>query len=55
MTYLGQLQPDGALRARGHVEFDGGVITGKDVMIRTIRIVDNEKSKLDVRQVFDRV
>ena len=30
-------------------------LDGKNVMIRTIRIVDNEKSKLDVRQVFDRV
>lgn len=30
-------------------------LDGKDVMIRTIRIVYNEKSKLDVRQVFDRV
>ena len=30
-------------------------LDGKDVMIRTIRIVHNNKSKLDVRQVFDRV
>jgi len=30
-------------------------LDGKDVMIRTIRIVYNEKLKLDVRQVFDRV
>jgi len=29
-------------------------LEGKDVMIRTIRIIHNEKSKLDVRQVFDR-
>jgi hypothetical protein len=30
-------------------------LDGKDVMIRTIRIVHNDKSKLDVQQVFDRV
>jgi len=30
-------------------------LDGKDVMIRTIRIVHDDKSKLDVRQVFDRV
>jgi hypothetical protein len=29
-------------------------LDGKDVMIRTIRIIHNDKSKLDVRQVFDR-
>jgi len=30
-------------------------LDGQDVMIRTIRIVYDDKSKLDVRQVFDRV
>ncbi len=30
-------------------------LDGKDVMIRTIRIVHDDESKLDVRQVFDRV
>jgi hypothetical protein len=30
-------------------------LEGKDVMIRTIRIIHNDKPKLDVRQVFDRV
>ena len=29
-------------------------LDGKDVMIRTIRIVHKDKSKLDVQQVFDR-
>ena len=30
-------------------------LDGQDVMIRTIRIVHDDKSKLDVQQVFDRV
>ena len=30
-------------------------LDGIDVMIRSIRIIHNDKSKLDVRQVFDRV
>jgi hypothetical protein len=30
-------------------------LDGKDVMIRTIRIVHDDKPKLDVQQVFDRV
>ena len=30
-------------------------LDGQNVMIRTIRIVHDDKSKLDVRQVFDRV
>ncbi len=30
-------------------------LDGKDVMIRTIQILYEDKSKLDVRQVFDRV
>lgn len=30
-------------------------LDGEDVMIRTIRIIHDEKSKLDVRQMFDRV
>jgi hypothetical protein len=30
-------------------------LDGNDVMIRTIRIIHDDKSKLDVRQVFDRV